>query len=394
MSRRPISRSTDLQRLQNEGYNIEVRAGYLLVHDVPYLDGRGAVGRGIIVSELTLTGDVTAPPSTHVVYFAGGFPHDASGSEIHGIRHGSGRNTLAPDVVVDHSFSAKPTSGAYPDYYEKITTYVSILSSPAASIDPSATARTYPVIEDREEETVFKYIDTASSRAGIAAVTDNLVGRRIAIVGLGGTGAYVLDMIAKTPVQEIHLFDGDTMFQHNAFRSPGAPSVEDLERRVPKVEHFREIYSRMRRNIEAHDYYLDKSNGGLLHGMDFVFLCLDRNDERGQIVTSLVQAGVPFVDVGMGVEVDDGGSLGGILRITTSTATKHDHLSRRVPMGAVSGEGDYATNIQIADLNALNAALAVIKWKKLCGFYRDLEGEHHSTYTIDGNTIAVDDCES
>ena len=34
------------------------------------------------------------------------------------------------------------------------------------------------------------------------------------------------------------------------------------------------------------------------------------------------------------------------------------------------GDDDYNRNIQIADLNALNAAFAVIKWKKLFGFYR------------------------
>jgi hypothetical protein len=40
-----------------------------------------------------------------------------------------------------------------------------------------------------------------------------------------------------------------------------------------------------------------------------------------------------------------------------------------------------------ADLNALNAALAVIKWKKLACFYQDLDHEHHSTYTIGGNML-------
>ena len=40
----------------------------------------------------------------------------------------------------------------------------------------------------------------------------------------------------------------------------------------------------------------------------------------------------------------------------------------------------YSHNIQIAELNALNAALAVIKWKKLAGFYVDLEGEHFTVY--------------
>ena len=41
----------------------------------------------------------------------------------------------------------------------------------------------------------------------------------------------------------------------------------------------------------------------------------------------------------------------------------------------------------MADLNALNACLAVVKWKKLRGFYRDLEQEHHCTYTTDGGML-------
>lgn len=38
---------------------------------------------------------------------------------------------------------------------------------------------------------------------------------------------------------------------------------------------------------------------------------------------------------------------------------------------------------ELTPLNALNAALAVVRWKKVFGFYRDYEGEHHATYTID-----------
>ena len=34
---------------------------------------------------------------------------------------------------------------------------------------------------------------------------------------------------------------------------------------------------------------------------------------------------------------------------------------------------------------------AVIKWKKLFGFYADLEHEHHSAYTIDGNHLTNED---
>ena len=41
----------------------------------------------------------------------------------------------------------------------------------------------------------------------------------------------------------------------------------------------------------------------------------------------------------------------------------------------------------IADLNALNAALAVIKWKKLFGFYHDYNNEPSSTYTVEMNAL-------
>lgn len=88
-----------------------------------------------------------------------------------------------------------------------------------------------------------------------------------------------------------------------------------------------------------------------------------------------------------------GDSLGGILRVTASTPVKRDHIQNRISF-AGGGEDDlYASNIQVADLNALNAAMAVIKWKKIRGFYRDYEGEHHSTYTIDGNMLLNCDCQ-
>jgi hypothetical protein len=48
---------------------------------------------------------------------------------------------------------------------------------------------------------------------------------------------------------------------------------------------------------------------------------------------------------------------------------------------------EYAHNIQVAELNALNASLAVVRWKKHFGFYNDLEREHNCTYTVDGNAL-------
>jgi len=65
-----------------------------------------------------------------------------------------------------------------------------------------------------------------------------------------------------------------------------------------------------------------------------------------------------------------------------------EHVHRgRIPFTGGGEDELYASNIQVADLNALNAVLAVVKWKKIRGFYRDLEREHHCTYTTDGNML-------
>lgn len=389
MSQQLISRSPDLQRLRDEGYDVEVRSNLLLVKNVPYVNSNREICFGTLVdSELCLAGDVTTRPSTHVAHFTGDYPCDKDGSQIVRIGHQSSTQQSGEDLVIHHSFSSKPASG-YQDYYEKMTTYAAIISNPAQSINPAVTARTFPVIQSKDEESVFAYIDTASSRARINVITKKLEIGNIGIVGLGGTGSYVLDLVAKTPVQQIHLFDGDKYLQHNAFRSPGAPSVDDLRKVPQKAVFFQEQYSRMHRHVIAHDHYVDSSNIDELRSMNFVFLCLDKGTPKKLIVEKLEEFGTPFIDVGMGIYVvDETSALGGILRVTTSTAEQRQHVRERVSFSdGDDGNDDYARNIQIADLNALNATLAVIRWKKLCGFYSDLEKEHHTTYTIDGNAL-------
>jgi hypothetical protein len=98
------------------------------------------------------------------------------------------------------------------------------------------------------------------------------------------------------------------------------------------------------------------------------------------IISKLRQFGVTFLDVGLGVNIADA-TLVGTLRVTIGTPIKYDHIPNRIG-SSETDDNDYATNIQIADLNAFNALMVVIKWKKLCGFYQDLKEEHNSTFTI------------
>jgi hypothetical protein len=392
MSNQLINRSADLKRLRDDGFDIEVRGGYLLMKHIPHVTCRREVKFGALVSALVLKGDVTGPPDNHVVYFAGEQPCRENGVEIEQIKRGSGRETLGGGIVVDRSFSAKPIpSGNYEDYFAKMTTYEAILSRPAQLLDPVVTAKTFPPIEpEQEDNSPFHYIDTASSRADIGGVTQKLESWNIAIIGLGGTGAYVLDLVAKTPVKEIHLFDGDLLFSHNAFRSPGAPSIDELRAGPPKVVYFKGLYSKMHRGIIEHAVYIGTDNLEQLQGFDFVFLCIDRGPAKKLIVERLESLGICFIDAGMGLDLTDG-SLGGIVRVTASTPTQRDHLRRRVSFAEGDHDNVYDRNIQISDLNCLNGALAVVRWKKMLGFYRDLEQEHFSAYTVDGNALANED---
>ena len=388
MSQRLISLSPDLRKLRDEGYDVEIRASHLVVRQVPYVNSRKEVAYGTLVSTLTMAGDRTHRPDTHVMHFAGEYPCTADGAPIRAIQHASHRQVLGTDLVVDHSFSSKPRSrGYYEDYYEKVTTYAAILSSPAQAIDSTVTARIYPVVRSDEGESVFQYLDTASSRAEIGAVTAKIEGQRVAIVGLGGTGSYVLDLVAKTPVREIHLFDGDVFSQHNAFRAPGAASAEELQARPQKVEYFRERYSKIHRYIYAHDGFLDAAGAKQLAGFDMVFVCMDSGEAKRAVLLCLEELGVAFIDVGMGVNLIDG-ALTGILRVTTSSDARRAHVWQdRISFIDGDGNNEYGRNIQVAELNALNATLAVIRWKKMVGFYVDLEREHHCTYPIDGNVL-------
>lgn len=148
-------------------------------------------------------------------------------------------------IRADFTFSAK---AVYRDYHHKMTTYIARICGEAKVIDSSVMAATFPAMPTEEGESVFRYLDTASSRVGIG-LNDRLAGLKIAIVGLGGTGSYVLDLVAKTCVAEIHLFDADVYSQHNAFRSPGAASIEDLQAKPSKLAYLAGIYNRMRRSI-------------------------------------------------------------------------------------------------------------------------------------------------
>jgi len=389
MSRKLISHSPDLQKLENDGYEIEVKQGHLLVSNIPYVNSRGEVAHGVLVSKLDLAGEKTTQPESHVMYFIGDHPCEKDGSIITAIQNESVTKSLVEGLTINHTFSGKPPGRLYLDYFEKVTQYVKVISSQAQAINPDVTAKTFNVKESTEPESTLCYHDTNSTRSEISAISEKLHKLKIAIVGTGGTGSYVLDFVSKTGVKEIHIFDEDVFLQHNAFRAPGAASLDVLKGKPKKVAYLREIYSKMHKVIIPHEHNVTAANANEIAGMDFTFVCVDKPEAKGIVISQLISKGISFVDVGMGIKaIND--SLTGSARITTGTQEKYDHIEKRISF-ASEGQNDYKQNIQIAELNALNAALAVIKWKKLYGVYHDLEKEFHSSYSVNMNKILNDE---
>ena len=383
MSRALISHSPDLKRLVDEGYHVEVVANVLVVRDVPYVGSDKTIRYGNLVSELDLAGDVTKPPSNHVAYFCGDHPCNEHGQQIQTIIHTSNRKDFGGGIVAQHSFSKKPVGKrGYDNYHHKMTTYFAIVASPALKIDPDAARATFPCVETEETNGPFEYLDTAASRAETTGLMETLSLSRVAIVGLGGTGSYILDQVSKTPVGEIHIFDGDIYSQHNAFRSPGAAGKSVVAAEPLKVDYFAEIYSKMKRGIIPHSEYIDDRNLELLADMDFVFLCIDNGEVKKPIIGWLEQSSIRFIDTGMGIEWA-GDQLHGLVRVTGSTPENRGDIVRKHRVSfANSHDNLYSQNIQLADLNMLNAALAIIMWKQMMGFYLESETKRHLLFSL------------
>lgn len=362
------------------------------MRDVPYVNEKRELKRGVLIAALDLTNDVAQPPSDHQAKWAGDCPCNEDGSIIQGLGP-----SATPMVISGHevkwNFSCKPKpADKYDGFHQEMLHYATKISGPAQSNRSDCDSPGVQAMTAGPQDSVFLYEDTASSRADIVAINDKLKPLRIGIIGLGGTGSCVLDFVAKTPVREIHLFDGDTFDQHNAFRAPGAASGEELEERLTKVAFHARTYGKMRRGIVVHPNLMEPCALHELECLDFVFLCMEGKGKR-PIVEKLEAIGIPFVDVGMGVTVNSN-RLRGQVRTTTSMPTKRNHVyeKNRISFTTADEINEYDKNIQVVELNALNAASAVIKWKKVFDFYADDGNELFSVFVIAGNeTINEDD---
>ena len=394
MFQKLVSHNDDIRRLVDKGYAVAFDSNHLVVRDIPYLDSGRHLQVGAIIAKLDFIDQERVAQTDHQVLFAGSVPCGLDGEPIPNLGGGPAQLTLSEaskDVVVQRSFSNKPKStGTFSDFFEKIESYVAIIAGPAMELHDAATPHTSRVGADVASDSVFKFHDTLTSRAEITDLAAKFKDDVIAVIGLGGTGAHVLDFVVKTPVREIRAFDLDLFCVHNAFRSPGRLTPTELGQ--SKAEVYRGRYENFRTGLAATPTFIDASCADDLDGVTFAFVCVDTGESRAGIFDLLIARGIPFIDVGMGLNRTKG-PLNGMVRATYYSAEHGQKVRDKGLAPLVDSPDDlYRTDIQISELNALNACLAVIRFKQLRGFYFEETPYYHLLLEV-GDLKIVGDSE-
>lgn len=383
MFQRLVSHNDDIRRLMEKGYAVTFDSNCLVIRDIPYLDNQRQLQIGAIVTKLVFIDENRVIQDDHQIYFAGSVPHNLDGKPITNLAGGPVQLALSEtshDVVVERSFSNKPrAAGRFIDFFEKIESYVTIISGPAIALH-DFNPYTFRTVEQAGDDSVFKLQDTLTSRAEIYDLSAKFKDDTVAVIGLGGTGAYVLDFLAKTPVREIRSFDLDSFYVHNAFRSPGRLQLDELGKLKSEVYNSR--YENFRKGITSETRFIDATCSNKLDGVTFAFVCVDKGTSRAGIFDLLISMNIPFIDVGMGLSRKNG-SLKGMLRTTYYSAEDGQKVREKgLAELADSPDDMYRTNVQIGELNALNACLAIIRFKQLRGFYLEEIPYYHLLFDI------------
>lgn len=362
-----------VQDLHDLGYDADFVGGYFVLYGLPYLDQAGALQHGDLFSPVNLGAEcVIEPTGTHQVWWRGGRPHAPGGVEL-GIGAAAAAVQITPGVMTDLAFSLKLRDDNhqprnYVSFQEKIETYLDVIVRPAMAVHPGSTPLRGIERRAAEQGSPLRFPDTSSANYGINDVADRLRGKKVAIVGLGGTGSCILDFIVRTHLDAITLFDDDKIHVHTLFRIPGVIGKSAIGK--PKVEALAQHYDTWHGGITPVPERVAVENVDRLRDLDFVFVSVDDGPSRRFLVDWLSSAGIPYVDCGMGLNRSFGGALNGVVRITGVNREAYDRTVDTPYLPMVNPkDAEYRKQAQIIELNALNAALAVIRFKQHFGLY-------------------------
>ena len=239
------------------------------------------------------------------------------------------------------------------------------------------------------------------SRANIAQVEDRVKGHTVAIIGLGGTGSYVLDLLVRTGVARVVLVDDDDMDLKGIMRSPGAQAREEMARvhagRIKKVAYYAERYRDMPVKLVPLETKAHRETAETLREemVSWVFVCIDQvgGSELGrqdEVYEGLQAKNLAFIDCGISLQLDEN-EISGAVTITRCSAGEGT-WKNDIPNAGIRGAEGIYHNIQLPDVNAMAAVLAIMEWKRVSGQYRG-DGESGTPriakYVVEDGMIRV-----
>ena len=157
------------------------------------------------------------------------------------------------------------------------------------------------------------------------------------------------------------------------------------------MEVFGSRYENFRTGLITEPKFIDEACTDDFNDVTFAFVCVDKGTSRAGIIELLISMKIPFIDVGMGLNRKNG-KLKGLIR-TSYFSTDEDQITKEKGMIPLTDNPDnvYKTNIQIGELNALNACMAVIRFKQLRGFYMESIANYDLLFDISDMKIVGSD---
>ena len=393
MSHTPTNHENQLAEVLQAGFDCDVEDDTLTVGPIPYRLSTGGVGYGQLISHLARTGIDIATPDDHTAAWIGEeVPHIRNGQPMDKLILDQNRITWSNGLTSVCTMSRKGPQ-PYRDYGQKMLAYARLIAREAIE-DWRASS---PGIVNLKDANHFVDRETGLNRVGVGHLNALLADEKIAVVGAGGTGGHIVDLVSKSNVMQIDIYDPDCVSVHTQLRWPGVVERKVVDQETNKAEYLASVYARRtNRNIQGHPFAISRDNLTYLSNKTMVFVAIDSGSARQEILTGLAELGVNFIDCGIDLQGGEG-PLTASARIIRCHAEqspeKRSELAELAPSGEELAEDDllYAQNIQTAEMNSLNAALAVVAWKQGIGFYRDVYGYRRSRLHMPSNMWALYD---
>lgn len=375
-----MSEHESLARLEAErrGWKIERRDLEIGALGVPCFIAPNTAGKcHIWVGTSSNTDELTASHdwqqgALHAANIRGllnGKLYDRSGNELINGVIGRANSSLA--------LSIKLKGREYEDAWEALNNYVKqiyalYLGQSASSEKAAPRPYTFDVLGDQLPEAV--------EWRGLVAQ------EHVAIVGLGGVGAWIADFVVKADPRKINGWDYDCIEPKNILRMPGGLDPNVWIGR-PKADWFQETYSLIHTNVLGHNVkVLPENVQEVIEGITFAFVAVDDANDRMIVCDALANAGIPFVIVGLSLVRKEKR-----VKVSMRIVTAHVGVSSwraAIPQVGQAGQDDYGS-IDLPDVYSMAAGWAIQSWRKMRGQFWQEQREECLDYSASDQSIIV-----